>query len=194
MRKRSFVLVGVSAATVALTLLAPFATSEAHAETIIKRPSEHPNYRAELEPHLSLIPWRPVAYRRTYRRDAFRDWEVGAGFRATIEIADPAFIPKLNNTIGITFGADITGCPGCYGGYWYMRAPVGLQWNFWLFKRFNAFAEFGVQPLVQRFFDATYFDFFAQAGGRVMFSDKAAFTFRVGYPYITLGVSFFVGK
>jgi len=192
MRKRSFGLLATSAVAFSLAWLS--ATPEAHADTIIKRPNAHPVYRAELEPHATFIPWSPVNYRYG-RRGNFSDWEVGAGFRATIEIVDPGFIPKLNNTVGITFGLDISGCTGryCYNDTWFMRAPVGLQWNFWLFDRFNAFAEFGVQPRIHRFFDETYFDFFAQVGGRVMFNDKVSFTFRVGYPYITLGVSFFVG-
>ena len=43
------------------------------------------------------------------------------------------------------------------------------------------------------FFADTYGDFTFAAGGRYHFSDKVALTMRVGYPFVSVGISFFVG-
>lgn len=166
-------------------------SSTAAAQVVIKNPNAHPEYRAELEPHGNLILWHRY-YHRRYRvyRD-FGDPEAGAGFRATIELGDPAFIPKLNNTVGITFGIDLTSCRYCRDDVtlWF---PVGLQWNFFLTEKWSVFADLGVIPRTDGF-NAVFFDFMAHAGGRYHFNDTVALTMRIGYPFISVGASFFVG-
>src|SRR4051812_25427689 len=120
---------------VAVAAVVSFSASARAQHTIVKNPNDHPEYRAELEPHGSIVLFHP-GYGYLYRGgryDAFGSPEFVAGFRATIEVADPAFIPKLNNTVGITFGVDITNCAYCYRGYGFsFWIPVGLQWNFFL--------------------------------------------------------------
>jgi hypothetical protein len=182
-----FLVAGMAAGATAL-LLAP----EAHAETVIKQPNAHPAYRAELEPHVDILPWH-----RSYGgrfNSGFGDVEFGGGFRASIEIADPAFIPKLNNTVAITFGVDFTNnCRGCDSHSFSFWSPVALQWNFFLTDKWSVFAEGGFMLRSYGFLDNVYGDFTFAAGGRFHFNDKVALTMRVGYPFVSVGISFFVG-
>jgi hypothetical protein len=180
-------------ATASLLALA----SEAEARPTIKNPNDHPEYRAELEPHANFILWHGSHYGRgrygKYR--GFGDPEFGGGFRATIEIADPAFIPKINNTVGITFGIDFTNCRYCDRRQDFtVWNPVGLQWNFFFTDKFSAFADLGFMLRSGGFYNYVDADFFAMVGGRYHFNDKVALTFRLGQPFVSLGVSFFVGS
>lgn len=175
-----------------------FATvaSVAEARPTIKNPNDHPDYRAELEPHGNFIFWHG-RYGRSFDRryNGFGDPEIGGGFRATIEVADPAFIPKINNTVGVTFGIDLTNCYYCYGNKKFaVYNPVGLQWNFFFTDKWSAFADLGFMLSSAGFYHRVYADFFAMVGGRYHFNDKVALTMRIGQPFISLGVSFFVGS
>jgi hypothetical protein len=174
--------------------LVALAASSAHAETIIKNPGQHPGYAVELEPHLNFGFFN-YRYYGGYRGYGIIP-EVGAGFRATIPIVDPGFVPRINDTVGITFGGDVTACTGYCDGHYYFRFPVGIQWNFFITRRFNAFADVGFVLGIDngyRFRSVFYPDILLQAGGRYMFTDKVSLTFRIGYPFFSLGVSFFVG-
>ena len=170
--------------------------SEAEARTVIKNPNEHPDYRVELEPHGTLILWHRYYNRRYYRyyNSAFGYPEFGAGFRASIELGDPAFIPKINNTVGITFGVEFTSCRYCYRSDFTAWFPVALQWNFFLTDKWSVFADIGLVPRIDNFnSDFLYLDPMFELGGRYHFNDTVALTMRLGYPFITVGVSFFVG-
>src|SRR6185436_12793255 len=144
------------------------------------------------EPHLDILPWH-----RSYggaRYNGFGSFEVGGGFRASIELADPAFIPKLNNTVAISFGVDFTnnncrsGCPHSFS-FW---SPVALQWNFFLTDKWSVFGEAGAVLHSYGFFADVFGDFSLAAGGRFHFTDNIALTMRLGYPFTSVGVSFFV--
>lgn len=167
---------------------------EANAQLIIRNPSDHPDYRAELEPHGVMVPWgNTFGYGRGLGRYHF---SVGAGFRATIEIVDPV-IPKLNNTIGITFGIDLTNCGYCDPDQYSFWFPIGAQWNFFLTRKWSVFAEVGFIPHSNGFFDGRYTDAIFvepmfELGGRYHFRDKITLTMRLGIPFITVGVSFMI--
>lgn len=189
MRASSRVLISGVAAVSALVIGA----EDAHAESLIKRPNAHPDYVAELDPHGTLALWRRrFGPYRSRRYSTFGDPEVGAGFRATIEIMDEGFIPDLNNTVGITFGIDITSCPPCRKDFTFYT-PVGLQWNFFFTEHWSAFGDVGAMLRTDGFFHEVYGDFMLMLGGRYHFNDDVALTLRVGYPFITFGPSFFVG-
>ena len=186
----------------ALTLLASTAlasavcfTLAAEAEASIKNPTDHPQYRAELEPHLNTIFWRyQYAGAPSGRRfRSFGDPEFGAGFRASIELADPAFIPKLNNTVAISFGLDLTNCRYCREDFW-AWVPVTLQWNFFFTDKWSAFGDIGLVMRNDGFFRDVYLDPAFMVGGRYHFNDDIALTLRAGLPFVTFGVSFFVGR
>lgn len=191
--RASTILVSGFLSAAAFLALAP----NAEARPTIKNPNDHPQYRAELEPHANFILWHGRYNSKYGRYRSFGDPELGAGFRATIELGDPAFIPKINNTVGITFGIDITNCRYCYYDryrenftFW---TPVGLQWNFFLTDKWSVFGEGGLMLRSLGFYSYTDVDFFVEAGGRFHFSDKVSLTMRIGSPFVSIGVSFFVG-
>ncbi len=183
------ILASTAVAAATLVALAPEAAAS------IKDPNDHPQYRAELEPHFTttLFRYKYAGINRGRKFRTFGDPEWGAGFRASIEIGDPMFIPKINNTIAITFGGDITDCYYCYRDYW-IWSPVALQWNFFFHRKFSAFADIGGVIRSDGFLNDVYVDPAFMVGGRVHISDKVAFTFRGGIPFFNLGFSFFVGS
>lgn len=164
----------------------------ADAQMIIKNPKDHPPYVAELEPHLDVLPWgTPIGYRRYGGYYGRSGVELGGGFRATIKIADPV-IPTLNNSIGITFGLDVSNCHFCSRD-WSLWTPVGANWTFYLTRDWSVFADLGFALRSDGFYSNAYADVFGMVGGRWHFSEKAALTMRIGYPFVSVGVSFFVG-
>lgn len=181
---------GIAAAT-ALFLTAPEAQA---ADWVIKSPSEHPSYIAELEPHANFILWNRYYGRGYAAYDPTRDPQLGGGFRASIKLMDPGFVRKINDTIAITFGLDMTSCSYryCRDGY-SVWTPVALQWNFYLTHKWSVFGEVGAMLHGDGFFHYVDPDFVFYAGARYHFNDNVALTMRLGYPGFSLGVSFFVG-
>jgi hypothetical protein len=183
--------------SLAVTLLG---SASASAATIIKDPHP-PEYKLEIEPHLAL---------------QYFGWDhsangLGPGIRFSIPIVSPGFIPKLNNSVAISFGADFLhyspafkNCNGnfCSEGpsYWVLYAPVAMQWNFWITDKISAFGEPGL--LLRSDFgkcDVAYcgsrgspFYPVFNAGARFHFWERVALTVRGGYPIgISVGASFF---
>lgn len=179
--------------------LVALAAPSAQAATIIRNPRQHPDYAVELEPKLDIgfFHYRDYGY---YYRGRYYDYsylEIGPGFRATIPIMDPGFVRSINDSVGITFGVDTTFCGDyCYAAARF-RFPVGVQWNFWITRAFAAFAEAGfsleLDPGRNGYRTVIYPDFFLSGGLRVLFTDKVGLTVRIGYPFVSVGVSFFVG-
>jgi hypothetical protein len=176
-------LVGASILVTGATL-----AETAHAETLIEQPGSHTDYRWELEPHLVFTPFRGGFF-----RDRWRGYEsqVGLGFRASVEVADPAFVKTINDTVGISFGVDFTNCDWCRDDF-AMVIPVVLQWNFWFTEEWSAFAEPGIAIRSAGFFDVVDPDLALAIGGRYQFNDDIGLTLRIGYPYVSFGVSFFL--
>lgn len=90
--------------------------------------------------------------------------------------------------------------------FWF---PVAAQWNFYVHKRISVFAELGVAIVHERWswaqpcpggppgtlctYDDSHTDFAELVfypGARFMLTDGIGFTVRLGYPHLTLGVSF----
>jgi hypothetical protein len=143
-------------------------------QTIIKRPGDHPHYAFEAEPHV-IVGWRE-----------FRDGP-GVGFRGTIPIVHNGFVSRINNSVGIGFGFDAD--PIRHADRF--AVPIVMQWNFWLSTHWSVFGEPGAAILFGQgrdkdrpLFPVIY------AGGRLHFNEAIALTLRVGYPDISLGVSF----
>ena len=158
----------------AALLLPTFANAD---ESIIKNPDDHPLYRFEAEPHGLLGFGGPFEHGRS---------ELGAGFRGTIIIVDNGFVKSINNSVGIGFGADLFFHHGT------VFIPVVMQWNFWLSTHWSVYGEPGlgfagnpdpgrdtVHPVLM-------------VGGRYHFNDRISLTMRIGYPSISVGVSFFL--
>jgi hypothetical protein len=195
--RSALALVGFSCTLVGLPLCA-------HAQSTIRQPGNRPHYSFELEPELVLGPFEPPG---AQAGDGY-----GAGVRGTIEIAPDGFLPKLNDSVGIGFGFDylsypsdprgectqfVTGAAGTRvctatsgGSAAYLYFPVVLQWNFWLHRKWSVFGEPGVALYYHRQRGLDFSPFVIEAGGRYHFSDAVALTLRVGYPMVSLGVSF----
>ena len=136
----------------------------------IKSDTDHPSYALELEPHLAIAPFDENKV------------GVGAGITGTFNIAPEGFINRLNDSVGISVGADWTGS-GTY------HLSGAMQWNFWLSQRFSVFGAPGVGV---RFSDgnADFWPAFG-AGGRLHFGPNLALTVRAGFPVSAIGISLF---
>jgi hypothetical protein len=191
MKARSTLVSSVLAVATLLSL-----SSNSEAQLVVKNPNDHPPYRVELEPHGDVVLWhRYYGYRFGRNYDGVGEPEFGAGFRASIKLADPAFIPKLNNTVAISFGFDITNCQYCPSSRQFsIYTPVTLQWNFFLTPKWSTFADLGIMPRTIGFYHDVFFDFMAELGGRFHFNDTVSLTMRIGYPFISVGASFFLGS
>src|SRR5687768_12541502 len=110
--RRSFI--GSLIAATLATVLA--ASTPPQAELIIKNPGDHPDYVFEVEPHALL------GYAGPFEKGKS---DFGAGFRGTLILLNNGFIPSINNSVGIGFGADIFFKHGTF------FIPVVMQWNFW---------------------------------------------------------------
>jgi hypothetical protein len=184
-------------------ILAAFAfsvTMRAHADTsIIKSPGDHSRYVFEPEPHL-LLGWVDAPGPATGAG-------IGAGFRGTVILVNNGFVRSINNSVGIGFGVDWVHYSHrndwCNGGpngscgsnsasvnnLWF---PVVMQWNFFLSRQWSVFGEPGLAVRYTGFqggsdtqLEPAFF-----AGGRWHFSDSMALTMRLGYPTISVGLSF----
>jgi hypothetical protein len=162
----------------ALASLVTLTAPAAHADTsVIKYPGLHPDYAVELEPHLIVGPLPLPGPGRDRPGVGF-----GPGVRATFEIVDNGFIKTINNTVGIGVGADLA--IGDRTGVW---VPVVMQWNFFLSENWSVFGEPGAGLWIGRdvFPSPTFY-----AGGRYHFARNMTLTMRVGYPMLSVGLSF----
>jgi hypothetical protein len=182
-------------------------TATADAQSIIKNPGDHPDYKVEAEPHLNF------AWANRWASNGF-----GVGARFSIPIVQNGFIPSINNSVAISFGLDYLRYSGCYYsnrafgnafrdfgcGASFLLFPVAMQWNFWLSPKWSVFGEPGLYIYHGIYDDPceaiggncsppsrTSVDFLFHAGGRFHINDTVALTLRVGYPTISFGASFF---
>lgn len=178
----------------------------AHADDTIKHPGDHPTYGFEAEPHL-LFGWDNIYPGSGY----------GIGGRFAIPIVENGFVPSINNSVAISFGVDfLHHSSNCYnyGPYSvscdanFLYFPVTMQWNFYVAQKWSVFGEPGLF-IYHGFFDnycppgapngaCNFYPsdtgirpaFFA--GGRYHFNEKVSLTMRIGYPTISVGVSWFL--
>jgi hypothetical protein len=184
----------LAAATFGLVTLAT--PSAARADDTIRHPGDHPKYVVEVEPHV-LFGWD----NGDYARNGF-----GAGVRVSIPIVENGFIKTINNSVAISFGADLlrydVGC-GRNNNYdcgaAYLVLPVALQWNFFVAQKWSVFGEPGF-VLAHGFLNCDNgcrgsTDLFIPRpalylGGRYHFNEHISLTMRIGYPTASVGVSF----
>jgi hypothetical protein len=186
------------------------ASRAARAQSTIRDPGAHPPYSVELEPHLALGVTDPPG---VGSGSGF-----GAGVRASIELVHTGFVGSINDSVAIGFGGDLlhydgngaiqsgtckrfvpgpSGTNVCVevsqsgGRSNYVFLPVALQWNFWLGRRGSVFVEPG---LALYWLDGASLGVTPTLafGGRLQLTDKIGLTLRLGYPTISIGVSFFL--
>jgi hypothetical protein len=184
----------------------------------IKQPGAHPDYVAELEPHLVLQWLEGPGWND--------DVGFGLGFRATIPFFHNGPVKKINNNMGLTFGLDAAFFSGCEWGYWHYNwswsawhgdcsgsdwtFPVAMQWNFWLTPVVSVYGEPGFAISHERGtielpptypgcdlpdgceYDESHttLEPVFWAGGRFLVSDSIGILVRLGIPYVSVGVGF----
>jgi hypothetical protein len=178
-------------------------SARAHADTmIIRNAGDHSRYSFEAEPHLLLGLFDPPG--------PADGTGLGLGFRGTVTLLDNGFVPTINNSIGIGFGADwvhygggrqvcvtdsgpshVTACndTDSVSELW---IPVVMQWNFFLSRQWSVFGEPGLALRYQSVPTVRDLSVDPQlyVGGRWHFSDQMTLTMRLGYPTFSVGVSF----
>jgi hypothetical protein len=170
--KRTPAVWAAALATSAALLLSP-SLARAQEHSIIKMPGDHPHYIFEAEPHLV------VGY-----DGPFDDGSAAFGFRGTFHIAD-GFVKSINDSVGVGVGAD-------FGTDSKVFIPIVMQWNFWLTTHWSVFGEPGIGFGSEGRHDRRDAWPILFAGGRYHFTDKIALTMRIGYPVLSVGVSFFL--
>jgi hypothetical protein len=181
-------------------------------ESIIRHPGDHPNYTFEIEPHLDFAFFLPTA--------GSTGVGVGGRFTIPVLRNGfvPTINNNVGIGFGLDW-LHYNGCyyRGYYAYYPYgcdnldsFWVPVVMQWNFFLATHWSVFGEPGLAIVYQNFGNyygcrdvvgnvvpcaagANHVDvepviFF---GGRYHFSEGASITLRIGWPYASIGVSFF---
>jgi hypothetical protein len=197
------------AAALAVGMLLWACAARAAEQVVVYDDHDPIGYVFEIEPHLVLGTSPPGP---AYGSGA------GIGVRGSFVLSPDGFIRGVNDSLALGFGVDYAHYDGALGlqgfrdqclrfepgpngtsictevtsnggSYNYLFAPVVLQWNFWLTRRFSAFGEpgvdlywlgnhgFGISP-------ALYL------GGRFQIADRIMLTLRIGYPTLSFGVSF----
>src|SRR4051794_36738053 len=122
----------LAAAALAVAVL----PSVARADDTIKNPGDHPHYSFEAEPHLL------VGFGGLYGGST----GFGVGARFGIPIVENGFVPSINNSVAIGFGADLMHYDACYFSFVscsanYLLFPVVMQWNFYVASKWSVFGE-----------------------------------------------------
>jgi hypothetical protein len=197
------------AALLVVGLLIPACAAWAAEQVVVYDDRAPIGYAFEIEPHLVLGTAPPGPGHGS---------GAGIGLRGSFVLIPDGFIRGVNDSVALGVGVDYAHYAGALalqgfrdqclhfepgpngtsvctevtsngGSYNYLFAPVVVQWNFWLTRRFSAFGEpgidlyllgghgFGISP-------ALYL------GGRFQVADRIALTLRIGYPTLTFGVSF----
>jgi hypothetical protein len=179
----------------------------------IKEPGAHPLYSAELEPHL-IVEWNDYA---PCANDAFGPgFRAAIPFLANGPV--PRINNNMAIGFGLDWAhAGINNGCGLYyrNGAFYggnftadiWSVPIVVQWNFFLLPKISVFGEGGLVIQHRRYDDGyyngctntngfcayTYTDTGVDAsfsvGGRFLVSDSVGFLLRLGYPYLSAGVS-----
>lgn len=134
------------------------------------------------------------------------------GARFGLPLVQNGFIPSLDNAVYLNLGIDayaldwsgcrIRGGTGCAREYGFaLGFPVTLHWEFYFNDQWSAFAELGFQIfLPPSLFYGNYWDpgdhvgmwVIGAVGGSYHFSEAVGITLRVGNPYISFGVVFYL--
>jgi hypothetical protein len=184
----------LAAVAVAATLAGSY---DAHAASIIRNPNP-PSYHVEIEPHVIFSNF-----------DYAGNAGFGGGARFSIPLMSPGFVRSINDSVAISFGADLVHYSGRYwcvatgcedANFWALYVPVAAQWNFWFTEQWSAFAELGA-VFRNGFSDCApgyacgntfLVDPTFSVGGRWMFTEGLSLTMRAGWPQgFSLGLSIF---
>ena len=176
--------------------------SVSFADSTIRTPGEHTDYHVDIEPH-GVLAWPDWYGGFGY----YGFFGIGGGARFSIPLCKNCFIPKINNNVTISFGADLAIFPFYdtrFANYaaTFLYLPVAMQWNFFVHKKWSVGPEIGFSPVIGVFYDYGactggchnwWFSPAFWAVGRYHFNDRVALTMRIGYPeFFNIGVSFWL--
>jgi hypothetical protein len=187
-------------------------TTASAEEMIIRRPGDHPTYSVELEPHGVFAFVAPIAGTNGFGLGGRATIPlVKNGFIGSINNnVGIGFGLDWMHYNGCYYWRNANGDCANLETLW---VPVVMQWNFFLSTHWSVFGEPGLALRYSSWgqgctggpvtvngqvvacgeapnhlvFDP--FVFFV--GGRYHFSEKASLTMRIGWPYASVGVSFF---
>ncbi|HVU03188.1 MAG TPA: hypothetical protein VHE30_15615 [Polyangiaceae bacterium] len=197
-------------AALGAAVLSTLVTTSALAEGIIKNPGDHPKYSVELEPH-GLLDWDNYYWGGT-------GYGLGMHAVIPFLDNGPVSTINNNMGIGFGlnwshwsdnrcgwagyprgFVGPVVGCDVSSNS---IKLPVFVQWNFFFTKVVGAFGEagFGIYHdwatwnggcpagFKCSVNDTGVFPYF-EGGGRFLFGDSVGLLVRIGYPYLTVGMS-----
>ena len=177
----------------------------------IKQPGAHPAYAWELEPHL-VVQWNEYA---PCANEGFGPG-VRATIPFLDNGPIPKINNNMGIGFGLDWAHSSTNnrCynyKGAYYGNGYTAdiwsVPVVVQWNFFLLPKISVFGEAGLVIQHRRYdnfynagcgnnngvcngsFSDNGVDGSFSAGGRFLITDSVGFLLRIGYPYLSAGVS-----
>jgi hypothetical protein len=182
---RGCVAAALGAAMAVLTLPS---IARAEEEIIVR---ERVFYPVEIEPHFSFG-----------AENVYGMAGLGGGLRVSIPFVS-GHVGRVPDNLGITFGGDILHYDNCLSstncGANYLMLPVAAQWNLGVARRVSLLIEGGAY-LYKGWFDTcgpgcadpSNFGVLPTVaiGGRFHLGENAALLLRIGYPMVTLGVSF----
>jgi hypothetical protein len=164
----------------------------------IDRPGAHPSYSAELEFH-GLVQWDV----EPWNHNGF-----GLGARASIPVIAQGPITTVNNSLAVAFGFDWAHASHCHPEPRYnarvdcsnnnFEFPVTVQWNFFFSDVISLLVELGLDVRYETWSwrdgpgDEDDVEAFPQflIGPRFFVGKNVAIPIRIGWPYLSVGVSF----
>jgi hypothetical protein len=183
---------------------------DARADDTVKHPGDHPHYSVELEPH-GLVGWAANYYGFGFGlggRVSIPVTHDGFIKKLNNSVAVSFGLDWVHYSGG--------GCyyyvrNGCFDGYSadFVQFPIVMQWNFYVAQHWSVFAEPGIY-VWHAFYNTNYpcngpglppcgAIYYGSetsvgpafyVGGRYHFNDTVALTMRLGFPTISVGVSF----
>ncbi len=150
-----------------------------------------PQKRAQM---LSLFLGLPYGY-------YYYGFPFGLGGRYLIPILHDGFLPSVNDSFSIEFGADLSGAVGTRF-YPTLGIPVEVMWQFHFTQKFSAYAKLGAVleinfvPYVCAgnncgpIYSPVSAKPIANLGLMYKFSEKISFRAELGYPWVKVGLGF----
>jgi hypothetical protein len=128
---------------------------------------------------------------------AYYDFGMASGGRFGIPLVDNGFIPRINNAVYLSLGADFFLVKYHDEPHGALGIPIALHWEFYFTEKWSAYGEAGINI----FFHPSLFQgdgwtrspqhwIAGSVGGRYHINETVALTLHLGNPYSSFGVLF----
>lgn len=124
---------------------------------------------------------------------------IGIGARYYLPLVHNGFIPPINDSFGLEFGADLSMGIGYNYVPLFFALPVEAMWNFHFTDRFAAYAKLGLAVEFNTYswnsnVSGLYIGLSPVSGVGILFKPNPAGSFylraEVGYPWTKIGIGF----